>query len=172
MIVALTGTPGTGKTTVSGLIPYRVIDLNELIQEIGLYESYDEKRDTLIVDEEKMSTEVGQIIRELKDDVVVVEGHLAHHIPSDLIIVLRAHPRVLIDRLQDRGYSESKIRENAEAEALDVILVEALEENENVQEVDTTDKTPSEVAEIIKNIIEGGTKYPYGKVDWSEFLIE
>ena len=33
MRIALTGTPGTGKTTVAALLPYRVIDINALVKE-------------------------------------------------------------------------------------------------------------------------------------------
>ena len=32
MQIALTGTPGTGKTTVAGLLPYKVIDINALVR--------------------------------------------------------------------------------------------------------------------------------------------
>ena len=43
-------------------------------------------------------------------------------------------------RLKSRGYSEEKIKENIEAEALDVILVEAFEWCKKVFEVNTTGK--------------------------------
>ena len=32
MQIALTGTPGTGKTTIAGLLPYKVIDINALVK--------------------------------------------------------------------------------------------------------------------------------------------
>ena len=43
MQIALTGTPGTGKTTVAHLLPYRVIDINALVRE-GLNFGTDPKR--------------------------------------------------------------------------------------------------------------------------------
>ncbi len=32
MQIALTGTPGTGKTTIAALLPYKVIDINALVK--------------------------------------------------------------------------------------------------------------------------------------------
>jgi len=53
-------------------------------------------------------------------------------------------------RLEARGYSEEKIRENIEAEALDVILVEAFEWCEKVFEINTTEKSIEETGQDIE----------------------
>ncbi len=74
--------------------------------------------------------------------------------------------------MKARGYSKEKIGENVEAELVDVILVEALEENENVIEVDTTGKTPEEVVDEILRLIQKGVKRRVGIVDWSEVYDE
>ena len=62
MIVALTGTPGTGKTSVSALInespefnvQYRIIDLNKLVFSENLHTGKDENRDSYAVDMGKL----------------------------------------------------------------------------------------------------------------------
>jgi len=59
-----------------------------------------------------------------------------------------------------------KTSENLEAEALDVILVEAVEFCSRVDEIDTTGRSPSEVSELVTRIIEGKLELPPGKVDW------
>jgi len=69
-----------------------------------------------------------------------IEGHLSHRVDLDYCIVLRTRPEVLEKRLKKRGYSEEKIRENVEAEAMDVILSEAYQRTK-VYEIDTTEKT-------------------------------
>jgi adenylate kinase len=98
---------------------------------------------------------------------IILEGHFSHHF-ADWSIVLRLSPAVLRLRLEARGYSEAKIRENLEAEALDVILVEAVDMCRRVDEIDTTGKSAAQVAERIKDIIEGRLRLAPGQVDWLE----
>ncbi|HUL62445.1 MAG TPA: NMP kinase, partial [Methanocella sp.] len=79
-------------------------------------------------------------------------------------------PAVLRKRLAERGWSPAKIAENAEAEALDVILIEALELNRRAYEIDTTGLSPAETARAIREIAGGTDKYKPGSVDFSEEL--
>ncbi len=73
-----------------------------------------------------------------------------------------------------RGYSGAKVYENALSEAIDVILVEAVEWCDRVYELDTTGRTAREVADAILEIlgaIDHGTEidgYNPGSVDWLE----
>ncbi len=166
MIIALTGTPGTGKSTVARLVDagFGVLDLNALIKErfnLGT----DPERGSLIADLDGLSEFVGVL-----DGDYILEGHVAHFLPSDLVVVLRTAPRVLRGRLAGRGWGEAKIAENVEAEALDVILIEALELNDRVYEVDTTGLSPGEAAEAVREIVGGTDKYKPGSVDFSEEL--
>jgi len=104
------------------------------------------------------------------DEISILEGHFSHHF-ADWSIVLRLSPAMLKSRLEARGYSAPKIKENLEAEALDVILVEAVERCGRVDEIDTTGKSPMEVAELVARIIQGKLELPAGQVDWlSEFF--
>ena len=122
MRIALTGTPGTGKTSVAETLRgkgYDVIDLTRHIKDNNLREEYDAERDTYAVDVEKLN----ESLSDCED--CVFEGHLAHFIDVDSIVVLRCHPDVLAERLRARGYDEGKVRENVEAELLDVILCES-----------------------------------------------
>jgi adenylate kinase len=82
--------------------------------------------------------------------------------------VLRASPEVLRRRLLERGYSAKKIRENLEAEALDIVLAEAVECCRRVDEIDTTRLTAREVSELVEKIIRGELRLPPGQVDWLE----
>ena len=73
-----------------------------------------------------------------------------------------------------RGYSGAKISENALSEAVDVILVEAVDWCDRVYEIDTTGKTVKEVADAIRGILDAidhGIEidgYEPGSVDWLE----
>jgi len=170
MIIAVTGTPGAGKTTVSKLLAeklgYEYVSLRDYAIEKGIGEM---KGDELEVEVDELAY---NFERDFKGKNVVVDGHLSHFLNADLVVVLRAHPRLIGERLTERGYSREKVGENVEAELVDVILVEALEENENVIEVDTTGKTPEEVVNEILELIEKGVKKRVGVVDWSEVYDE
>ena len=81
-------------------------------------------------------------------------------------------PDILAGRLRERGYGPEKVSENAEAEALDVILVEALEIHpaSRICEIDTTGNTPEETAGAIEAFIHGECPNPCTHVDWSAYL--
>lgn len=170
MIIAVTGTPGVGKTTVSKLLAeklgYEYVNLRDYALEKGIGEM---KGDELEVEVDELAY---NFEKDFKGKNVVVDGHLSHFLNADLVIVLRANPKLIAERLKERGYSREKLGENVEAELVDVILVEALEENENVIEVDTTGKTPEEVVEEILNLMGKGVKKRVGIVDWSEVYDE
>jgi len=186
MIIALTGTPGTGKTTVCEVIKehsqyknqYSIIDVNKIVLAEKLYTGKDEVRDTYEADMDKLEERIELEIRKVPKGMdVILEGHLSHMLPVDAIIVLRTQPVALRKRLGKRkNYSFEKVRENANAEALDVILVESVELNKNVFEINTTDKNLLSVVKSVISIIEGikHGKIPEeffpGKINWIEMV--
>ncbi|MBC7108286.1 MAG: adenylate kinase family protein [Methanomassiliicoccales archaeon] len=175
MVIAITGTPGTGKSSAAAILQlkgFEIIEISDLAREEGLICGYDGKRDSYEVDLSKLDVVLRGKIQ--KKDVFVV-GHLSHLIDPDIIdmiIVLRCSPSVLGMRLRNLGWKESKVRENMEAEACDVILIESLEQSNEVYEIDTTSRTPEEVAVCILEILAGEKeKYAYGNIDWSEEVL-
>jgi adenylate kinase len=164
MRVAVTGTPGTGKTTAveRADTPLSVVHLNEVIRERRFDRGTDEDRGSLVADLDAVAAWLGD-----RDDVLV-ESHLAHHVDADRVVVLRCHPDELERRLRERGEAESKARENAEAEMYDVVLSEAVETHglDRVYEVDTTDREPSAVAGAIERVVAGEREPTAGEVDF------
>ncbi|QGA80259.1 adenylate kinase family protein [Candidatus Nanohalobium constans] len=166
MKITLTGTPGTGKTTVSDKLAERGYDVVHLTR-------YFEEND---IGEEKAGereVRIGQMVDSLESEEfpedVVIEGHLSHHFPSDACVVLRCRPDMLEERLSSRDYSDRKIEENVEAEKLDIVLSEAVQNQETVIEVDTTGKTvESTIKEILNSL--SREESDYGGVDWTEFI--
>lgn len=161
MRIALTGTPGTGKTTIARLLPYRIIDINMLVKD-GLNFGVDQDRGCLEADMDGLEKRLHEID---SDEICILEGHFSHHF-ADRAIVLRLAPSALRPRLEARGYLPQKVQENLEAEALDVILVEAVELCPRVDEIDTTGRTAEEVAAQVCKIINGELDLPPGQVDW------
>lgn len=168
MRVAVTGTPGVGKTTATeGLsTDLDVLHLNDLVREAGLTEGTDEARGSLVVDLEAVSA------RFEGREGLLVESHVAHHLDVDRAIVLRCRPDVLERRLLDRGDGEAKAAENAEAEALDVILSETVERQgvDSTYEIDTTDRSVEAVRSDIEAVLAGERDASAGTVDFTGYL--
>jgi adenylate kinase len=156
MIVAISGTPGTGKSEVAKAIAEKLkwglVDLNKLAEEKKLYLGYDSKRDCKIVDLKGLAKEIEKLTGDC-----IIESHYAHDMPADLVIVLRANPAEIRKRLKGRGWTTEKIEENVEAEIMEICVSEALEKGRKVFQVDTTGKTvkstASEAMRIIKTIL-------------------
>lgn len=169
MIIAITGTPGTGKTSVAerigDVLGYEVIAVNDVAERDAVETATDEKRNVKEIDVPSL---VEEISSEIGDDAII-DGHMSHHVPADLTVVLRCDPDELEKRLETKGWSEEKKDENIEAEVLDIILQEAVTEQDNVIEIDTTGRTAGETAARIKEIIEDGSYEDHrpGQVDWS-----
>lgn len=148
MIVAISGTPGTGKTKVAKILAeklkWKFIELNKLAEEKNLYSGYDEKRKCKIVDIDRLSEEVKKL-----EGNFVLESHYAHDMPAVFVIILRTNPGKLRKRMEKRSWSREKIEENIEAEIMEVCKTEALEQGKRVYEIDTTEKSTEAVADEI-----------------------
>ena len=168
MLIALTGTPGTGKSTVSAILAqrYDVVDIHSYAESKGLFEGYDEDAGSYIVDVDRLNDSV---LSEHWDGTVILDGHLSHFVDCDAIAVLRCRPSILASRLRSRGYDDRKVRENVQAEILDVILQESVDSGIPVYEFDTSSAAPEETADIIERTIilgESDDASP-GRTDWS-----
>ena len=142
-----------------------MIHLNDLIREAGLWSERDEGRGSLVADLDAVREAVG-------DWSGVAESHLAHHLDADRVVVLRCRPDTLERRLRERGADEAKATENAESEALDVILSEAVERHglDSAYEVDTTDRTPADGAADIEAVVTGDRHPSAGDVELTDYL--
>jgi adenylate kinase len=164
--IAVTGTPGTGKTTIARLLADELdaeyFDVTGAVRE-GASAGYDEKRGVPVADMDAL--------RETVPEDVVLDGHISHRLEPDGVVVLRCRPDVLRKRLEERGWDEKKIRENVESETLDIVLAETVEVNAPVFEFDTTEATPEETVESVVHALEDGEER-VGVVDWSDHIGE
>ncbi len=181
MILAITGTPGTSKTTIAEILEnngFYVVHLGKLAVEKKFVDGYDERRGTYIIDVEKLDDYISKTYGDY-ENLVILEGHLSHLLKNvDYVIILRCHPETLWRRLRNRNWNKEKIKENVEAEILDIILCEAVEKHsrDKLFEIDTTNLQPKEVADIILELIESGfkrdEKLSIGRIDWSEEILD
>ena len=148
-IICVTGTPGTGKTTLSKklakIMNLYYLDVNKIISKYKLSERYDRKRKTKVIDTDKLNKKLILEIKNLKYNEkysgIIIDSHLSHYLPRkyvDFCIVTKCDIKELNKRLKKKKFHQSKIEENLEAEIFDVCLNEAKERKHNVIAADTT----------------------------------
>ncbi len=143
------------------------VNLSDLVIGEGLYIERDVVRDTYVVDEDRL---VNRIVGLLKEGDLIVDSHYGEIVPDYLvrfIFVLRLNPVSLYRKLVERGWGESKILENVEAEMLGVCTYNALSEHPvgKVCEVDVSGKETSDVVNEIVEVLNGLRECHVG-VDW------
>ncbi|MBS3144666.1 adenylate kinase family protein [Candidatus Woesearchaeota archaeon] len=145
-IIIVTGTPATGKTTIAKRLAKKqkatYIDVNLVIKKYKLVDKYDKKLKTNIVDVNKLNKVLIKIIKDYqnKKQSIIIDSHLSHYLPKkyvDLCIVTKCSLKKLQQRLNKRKYHQQKIRENMDAEILDVCLLEAILNKHKVKVVTT-----------------------------------
>ncbi len=173
--IIITGSVGTGKTTLSRKLAeklnFEYIDVNKIINKIS--EGYDKKRKSKIVDIDKLNKYLIKEISIIKNsnkktpikkfklnnknnkikNGIVIDSHLSHYLPKkyvDLCVVTKCDLKTLEKRLRKRGYNKEKIRENLDAEIFDICLEEAKEKGHNIIVLDTGRRI--DMKEIIKQI--------------------
>lgn len=164
---SLSGTPGTGKTAVASLLEekgYKILRITDLISDFSV--GFDKERNSSIIDEDKLN----KYILTIKDDMIV-EGHISHLLNTEGVIILRCHPNELIKRLEKKKWNAVKIKENLEAEALDIILDKSLEKHTRIWEIDTTNISIEQVVCSVIKVLNENPKPSFGLIDWSEWVI-
>lgn len=146
--VIVTGTPGTGKTTLAKRLAkkfgHKYVDVNNIIKKEKLSEGYDRKRKCRIVDEKKLAKSLERLIKRSREKVVI-DSHLSHHISPrfvKLCVVTKCSLKNLYNRLKKKGYEKKKIDENMECEIMDICLNEALERGHKIKIIETNKKCP------------------------------
>ncbi|CAG0892988.1 unnamed protein product [Darwinula stevensoni] len=129
--ILITGTPGTGKTTLgkelalqSGL---KFVNIGDYAKENEAFEGYDDAYECPILDEDAVMDGLEDII---SHGGVIIDYHGCDFFPErwfDVVFVLRTNNTVLYDRLVQRGYSGKKLEDNLQCEIFQTILEEAKE---------------------------------------------
>lgn len=180
--VVITGNPGVGKHTCAKFVSEKLgkaklIDINRVILSNnaatlptsavnGIGEIDVKKTEKLILEE----------IKKTKD--VVIVGHLAPYVLRttgiDLVAVLRRSPYLLAKIFRQRKYTPMKMKENIAAEILGITLYDSVETfgKERVAELDTTGKTPQDIAKDIVSKLQKKSRKQIGIIDWLSLVYE
>ena len=90
--LALTGTPGAGKTTIASLLAdvgYQVETMEEIAERFGFIDDVDSVDGARPIDIDGLNNHIDS---EWKNDPIksiVIDGHLSHLLPVSFVIVLR-----------------------------------------------------------------------------------
>ena len=164
-LIVITGTPGVGKSTLAKTLARRLkfkkIDLHNYYLEISL--GYDRKNKCHEINFKKFIA----LITRLKEEPgfkkngepgIILDSHIAHLLPKRLIdfcIVLTCSDlKVLERRLKKRKYSLQKIRDNLEAEIMQVCLLEAKEKGHKIMVIDNCENI--DVKKVAKKLSKKG----------------
>lgn len=167
--VGITGTPGTGKKSISKLVAVQLglepSSLNELAKEFRVLDPT-----TGEVDTDALARRLaghGQ-----RKDALYF-GHLLPYVfgrgSLTRVVVLRCDPGVLRGRLAGRGYKPKKLIEDVEAELIGLISSDAFNAFGSARtfEYDTTYTSAEEASLDIANSLSGRT-LPRARIDWTE----
>ncbi|MGA2460767.1 MAG: AAA family ATPase [Candidatus Bathyarchaeia archaeon] len=174
-VIIVTGTPGTGKTTISRQlaeeIGARYLPLTQHVSSYGLYSGVDVRRNSKVMDLKRTRADLKRLL--LKEDkTIVVDSHIPDVIaPKSLVkrvLVLRCHPKVLKSRLRAKKWKQEKVQENLLAEILDACLLEAVDYYgwRPVFEINTSHGSVRRCVTLAKASLRGKSRKKGRSFDW------
>ncbi len=143
MHILITGSPGTGKTTlaqdIAKKLKYEYLNEKSFALSSGIGR-YDEKENELVIDVKVLQKKLSSFLKKKKN--ILLEGHILCEtkIPLDLVIILKVEPEILLMRLEARNYSPLKIQDNVFCEGIDYCKKHALRNysKEKIIEIDNS----------------------------------
>ena len=168
--LALTGTPGTGKTTIAALLTkagFVVVTIEELAKIAEAVGDIDPADNAHPVDLDILCDSLDELWKPAPIEPEIIDGHLSHHLPADAVVVLRCDPEILRGRLENRGYSTEKTEGNIEWELLGGAWNER-EGDTPWAEFDTSEESAEVIVTEISKWISDGFKpaSPEAWIDW------
>ncbi|HOC78061.1 MAG TPA: AAA family ATPase [Methanofastidiosum sp.] len=148
MRILISGVPGVGKTLISKKVAETLnltyINIGEFAKENF---EFPVEEDEIIIDEEAVENKL------LGLDNVIIDSHIPFK--ADKAIILRCNPKILLERLNLRGYSKRKIQDNLMSEVLDYEIYAAKEifSDEDIYEVLSEDVNETMIE--VMNVING-----------------
>ncbi len=168
-VIVISGTPGTGKTTVANKIikmlkPFfdkgdiDYVNVKEFVEKHKIYDYYDKNLETFIVDVDTFIDELRRYIDNSNYVLFLLDGHLGSYLPKEITlftVITECDIRILKKRLEDRGYSEVKVRDNLDSEIFKECYYDALDNKHKISVINTSfmnDEYENNVKEIAKKI--------------------
>ena len=182
MKVVITGTPGVGKHTVAeslsttmGNIP--ILDINGIILSKNLLTTSSENNKDKEVDIQKSYEFLTLLLSKDEFQNSIIVGHLAPYVINsqlvDFVVILRRSPYELKKIYQERRYSDSKTRDNINAEILGILSYDAsknFEFSKLFELENSSNLLPSSVAQSIYDMCLDAKSRSFGFIDWISLI--
>lgn len=158
-MIVITGTPGVGKSTLAVFLQkkfgWRRLDIHKYYSQLS--DGYNNKKKCYDLSLPKLKKKV-LAVRDRDTTPLIIDSHVAHYLPSkmvDLCVVLtQSNLKKLKKRLEQRGYGRNKVRENLDAEIMQVCLAEAQEQGHRLLVFDDlTSKKILQLAQKVKRMM-------------------
>ena len=168
--IVITGTPCVGKTTLAAAVAKElgvpVLDINDFAVSHGYFHVKPGEAEKT-VDIKRTAVELRKHLEALEG--YVAEGHLAceFELPCDVVVVLRAHPKILAKRYAERKYPKAKTDDNLLCELLDYCqtLSELNYPKGTVIQIDNSANLPA------KEFLARAESKKSDFVNWAELLV-
>ena len=167
--IAITGTPGSGKTSFCSGLEFQTISVLDLAIEHDAVVQDTLNAEVVEIDIDYLNQNLSKKWQKPPDKILLIDGHLSHNLPVDCVILLRCRPDILEERLKKRNWNQEKILENVEFELLSSIINE-LNDNALILELDNSNDTISELQEQFFNWFENDKKTRMLNLDWIKEL--
>lgn len=172
-VLAVTGTPGTGKTALSSALCERVqgsecYSVATLAKWCSAITDKPDSTGARDVDIERMTTFWLDMSDRFSSELIIIDGHLSHLLPVDATILLRCRPDVLRERLEARGWLSAKVEENVEAEFIGSIAADLVDGAVPCFEVSSHDCETVDIADEAVIWLEKPPLYGTPSLDWLE----
>ncbi|MFL2975384.1 MAG: adenylate kinase family protein [Candidatus Thalassarchaeaceae archaeon] len=168
--LAMTGSPGTGKSTVSSLLEelgYCIETVEGLAEEFGCIDEVDPHDGARPVDVKRLQRKLDSAWEEGPSRPTVIDGHLSHLLGVDCVVILRCRPGELRERLSERSYSSQKIDENVDWEILGGPWTENIGGKPTIEFDTSFDRSEAIVAAILKWASDDfKPRSPRNPIDW------
>eukprot|EP01080_Neovahlkampfia_damariscottae_P000863 gene863-9112_t len=163
--ILITGTPGTGKTSLAQYIcsqnsNFKHFDISALVKEHSLHDGFEDQFESYTLNDDKVVDYLEDFIDEKGG--MIVDFHTCDFFPEryfDLVVILRTDNSVLFKRLQKRGYKQKKITENVQSEIMQIVSDEAKESYKKEIIVELSSNSVEEMEENASKILDWVSKW-------------
>ncbi len=172
-VLAVTGTPGTGKTSLAAALCERVQESEHhsvitLAEWCGAIAEHSDGMGARDVDVDMMSESWSDLSGRFSSGLILIDGHLSHLMPVDGVILLRCRPDVLRQRLEARGWPNAKVEENVEAEFIGSIAADIVDGPVPCFEVASHDDDVVDITDDVVTWMEACLPSAGPSLDWFE----
>jgi adenylate kinase len=161
--ILITGTPGTGKSTLAQQVSEGSgldwVDVSQIAKDNKFFEGFDSDYGCHVLNEEKLLDEIED---QMEEGGKVVDYHGCDFFPQrwfDIVFVLRTDNTRLYDRLVSRGYTGKKLEENIQCEIFQTILDEARDSYEPSIVFELPSNTSDDMENNLEKIVQWVEQY-------------